>query len=326
METKQNARIFWFRPGPGLQDHTALFQALQRASFLWTALLVLLLGAGSPLKGQQADSSQLQQRRLKPLLIGSAAGYSALQLGLYQLWYAQQPQTRFHFFNDTPQWMGVDKAGHSYSSFHLSRISAEALQWSGMPAKKAHLLGSLSGFLLMAPVELMDGFAAGYGASWGDLAANGVGSLLYGSQQLWWNETRIRPKFSFHPTPFAAQRPSLLGDSFPSQLLKDYNGQTYWLSVDIKKFLPEQSRYPAWLNLAFGYGTHGMVYARPEQSREAGFQPLAQFYLSPDINFSQLKSKNKLLRLLLFVLDGIHLPAPALELNKNSIRFHPVYF
>lgn len=291
------------------------------------ALLILLLWVGGmPLQGQQADSSQLQQKRLKPLLISSAAGYSALQLGLYQLWYAQQPQTRFHFFNDNRQWMAVDKAGHSYSSFHLSRMSAEALQWSGMPAKKAQLLGSLGGFLLMAPVELMDGFAAGYGASWGDLAANGVGSLLYGSQQLWWSETRIRPKFSFHPTPFAEQRPSLLGDSFPSQLLKDYNGQTYWLSVDIKKFLPEQSRYPAWLNLALGYGTKGMVYARPDQSQEAGYQPVAQFYLSPDINLSQLKSRKKLLRLLLFVLDGIHLPAPALEINKNGIRLHPIYF
>ena len=290
-------------------------------------LLILLLWAGSmPLQGQQADSSQLQQKRLKPLLIGSAAGYSTLQLGLYQLWYAQQPQTRFHFFNDNRQWMAVDKAGHSYSSFHLSRISAEALQWSGVSAKKAHLLGSLGGFLLMAPVELMDGFAAGYGASWGDLAANGVGSLLYGSQQLWWGETRIRPKFSFHPTSFAEQRPSLLGDSFSSQLLKDYNGQTYWLSVDIKKFLPEQSRYPAWLNMALGYGTKSMVYARPEQSRAAGYQPVAQFYLSPDINLSQLKSRKKLLRLLLFVLDGIHLPAPALEINKNGLRLHPIYF
>ncbi len=296
----------------------------EHCSFKKWALLILLF-CSLQAQAQEADSS-LQQKRLKPLLIGSAAAYGALQLGLYQLWYADQPQSDFHFFNDNQQWMGVDKMGHSYSSFHLSRISAEALQWSGVPAPKAHLFGSLSGFLLMAPIELMDGFASGYGASWGDLAANGFGSFLYGVQQWWWQESRIKPKFSFHTSPFASKRPSLLGDSFASQLLKDYNGQTYWLSVDIKKFLPEKSLYPAWLNLGIGFGTSGMVYARQHQSREAGYEPLRQFYLSPDINLSHIKSKKKLVRMLLFVLDGIHIPAPALEINKNRIRPHLLYF
>lgn len=289
-------------------------------------LLLALLLCFCTAKSQTADSIQQARKRLKPLLIGSTAGYGALQLGLYHAWYAQQPQSSFHFFNDNRQWMGVDKMGHAYSSFQLSRLSAEALQWSGLPAAKAHLYGSLSGFLLMAPIELMDGFATGYGASWGDLAANGLGSLLYGAQHFWWQESRIKPKFSFHPTPFARERPSLLGDSYATQLLKDYNGQTYWLSVDVKRFLPAQSRYPGWLNLAIGFGTRGMVYAKPEQSREAGYQPTPQLYLSPDINLNHFKSNKKLLRLLLFVLDGIHLPAPALEFNKNRIRLHPVYF
>jgi uncharacterized protein YfiM (DUF2279 family) len=298
----------------------------KRSCFRYYLLLLALLLPGLQLQAQETDSSMLQRKRLKPLLIGSATGYGALQTGLYSLWYAEQPQTSFHFFNDNSQWMGVDKVGHGYSSFQLSRLSAEALQWSGVPASKAWLYGSLSGFLLMAPIELMDGFAAGYGASWGDLAANGFGSLLYGMQQWWWQESRIKPKFSFHPSPYASQRPSLLGDSFAAQLLKDYNGQTYWLSVDVKKFLPERSRYPAWLNFAVGFGTEAMVYARPAQSREAGYHPQRQFYLSPDISLSHIKSNKKLVRVLLFVLDGIHLPAPALEINKNRIRFHPVYF
>lgn len=293
---------------------------------LWHSALLLLLFSCLSATAQLPDSSQLRQKRLKPLLIGSAAGYGGLQLGLYQLWYAEQPQSSFHFFNDNRQWMGVDKMGHSYSSFQLSRISSEALQWAGVPARKASLYGSLGGFLLMAPIELMDGFASGYGASWGDLAANGLGSLLYGLQQWHWQESRIKPKFSFHPSPYASQRPSLLGGSFPSQLLKDYNGQTYWLSVGVKKFLPESSAYPGWLNLAVGFGTEAMVYARPEQSRAAGYKPKAQLYLAPDLNLSHFKSNKRLVRILLFVLDGIHLPAPALEINKNRIHLHPLYF
>ncbi|TAD94403.1 MAG: hypothetical protein EAY75_00090 [Bacteroidetes bacterium] len=57
-----------------------------------------------------------------------------------------------------------------------------------------------------------------------------------------WNEVRLVPKFSFFPTPFAEQRPELLGKNISQQWLKDYNGQTYWLSVDIDKFLPEKKR------------------------------------------------------------------------------------
>ena len=43
------------------------------------------------------------------------------------------------------------------------------------------------------------------------------------------------------------------------QVLKDYNGQTYWLSANIWSFNKE-SNFPRWLNVAFGYGADGMLY------------------------------------------------------------------
>ena len=260
------------------------------------------------------------------LVAGSTAGYSGLLLGLNTLWYANEPQSSFHFFNDKRQWMQLDKAGHAYSSFHLSRLSAEALQWAGLPCRKAHLYGSLGGWLFMTPIEILDGFSPAYGASWGDVAANSIGSLLYAGQFVLWKEVRIKPKFSFHTTHFAKIRPNTLGNHLPSQVLKDYNGQTYWLSVDLKKFLPEKSHYPQWLHLAVGYGATEMVYALPEDNRQVGFEPIRQWYLAPDIDLSHLRGKNKWLNSLIFLLDSIHLPAPALEWNKNGIHFHPLYF
>ena len=276
--------------------------------------------------GQQADSSLVKKGRIKRLGIGTAAVYSGTWVGLYSLWYSQQEKTSFHFFNDNRQWMLTDKAGHAYTSFHLSRAATEALQWAGLSPQKAGFYGSLSGGIFMAPIEIMDGFASDYGASWGDLAANTAGSLLYGSQFLIWNEARIIPKFSFHRTSFAKARPNVLGDNLPTEILKDYNGQTYWLSVDIDKFLPSHSKFPGWLNLGLGYGMEGMVFAHPAPSREAGFNPYQQFYVAPDIDLSSIRTRNKLVKALLFVLDGIHLPSPALEFNKNRIRFYPVYF
>jgi hypothetical protein len=44
---------------------------------------------------------------------------------------------------------------------------------------------------------------------------------------------RITPKFSFHTTQYAQYRPNVLGSSLAEQILKDYNGQTYWLSVNL---------------------------------------------------------------------------------------------
>ena len=76
-----------------------------------------------------------------------------------------------------------------------------------------------------------------------------------------WNEARIKPKFSFTPTSFAQERPNVLGNGLHEEILKDYNGQTYWLSVDLYAFLNEESKFPKWLNFVFGYGVNNIVYA-----------------------------------------------------------------
>lgn len=326
-----------------------LSHRVHRPDCLMIYAILAVLVFGSPrLYAQQADSSMLYPaesnlqdlnhqdtlvlpdkqpaNRMKALAYGSAAGYAGMLIGLNALWYTEHAQSSFHFFNDNRQWMGIDKAGHAYSAFHLSRAGSEALRWAGMPEKKASLYGSLGGWLFMLPIEILDGFSSNYGASPGDLAANSAGSILYGGQMLLWQEIRLKPKFSFMPSPFAKERPNVLGHNLPTQLLKDYNGQTHWLSVDIEKFLPAESRFPAWLNLAVGYSSSGMVYAYPRDSRVAGFSPYTRFFLAPDLDLSRLRSKKRIVNWLLFVLDGIHLPAPALEFSQGSLRLHSLYF
>lgn len=293
---------------------------------LQTMLLVFVFFL--PLKSfaKESDSSRVSPQKLRMLAAGSAVGYGSLLTGLHLLWYQDNPQTGFHFFNDNKQWMQTDKAGHIYSTFQLSRAGSEALKWTGMSSEKSAVFGSLGGWLFMLPVEILDGYSPEYGASWGDLAANGLGSFLYAGQVLLWDEVLLKPKFSFHPSPFAAQRPQILGDGFATQLLKDYNGQTYWLSADMDKMLPAGNKFPRWLNIAAGYGAEGMVFGHREANYLAGYDPHPQFYLSPDIDLSFIRTKNKALKILFFILEGVKLPAPALEFNKNRIRFHPVYF
>ncbi|WP_224996355.1 DUF2279 domain-containing protein [Cesiribacter sp. SM1] len=284
-------------------------------------LLTTLLHQEAP---AQAIPDTLQPRRMRTVLLVSGTAYTGLVLGLNELWYKGHERESFHFFNDNREWQQVDKAGHAYSTYHLSRIHYQTLRWAGMPARKAALWSSIGGLAWMLPVEILDGFSAAYGASAGDLVANTSGALLFGSQQLLWGQQFVNLKFSFHPSTWAPKRPRLLGKSFPEQLMKDYNGQTYWLSADIAAM--SRGKWPSWLNIALGYGASGMVYADPAQNQAAGYMDYRQLFIAPDINLSRIRTNKKALRVLLFVLEGIHLPTPAIELSRKKLYFHPIYF
>lgn len=286
--------------------------------------MLLFIGLSALPVSSQPYPDTLHPKRLQRLAITEGAAYGTLLLGLNELWYKEQKRSSFHFFNDTKQWLLIDKAGHAYSTYQLSRIQYQALRWSGLSADKAAAWSTLSGILWMLPIEVLDGFSAAYGASAADLVANSSGALLFGAQQLLWKEQRLYPKFSFHTSKWAAIRPALLGRNFTEQLLKDYNGQTYWISADMHRL--GLNKWPGWLNLAAGYGASGMVYADPDQNTANGYTHYPQFFLSPDVNLRHIKTNKKAVRLLLFILQGIHLPAPALEFSQNKVYFHPLYF
>jgi uncharacterized protein YfiM (DUF2279 family) len=181
-------------------------------------------------------SDTLNSKRFKTLVLSEASIGTAALVGLNQVWYADYPRSDFHFINDNAEWLPMDKAGHLFSTYHLASFGANAMKWSGATRKKQLIYGATLGLAFMTTVEVFDGYSANWGASWGDIAANVTGTALYVSQELLWQEQRIVPKFSFHTTPYASARPNILGSSVPEQILKDYNGQTYWLSANIFSF------------------------------------------------------------------------------------------
>jgi hypothetical protein len=175
---------------------------------------------------------------------------------------------------------------------------------------------------LTIPIEIMDGFSDGYGASGGDLVADALGPAFYLGQHMAWDQIRIYPKFSFHRTDFAPLRPTLLGDDLMSEVVKDYNGQTYWLSFDVDKF----TNFPRWLNISIGYGAHEMVYARDHQNEAMDLNPYRQYYLGLDLDLTAIRTRSKALKTLLYLVNAIRLPAPALEFSTRGTKFHPFYF
>ena len=122
-------------------------------------------------------------------------------------------------------------------SYYLTFLSYKSFKWTGLPEKKSMLYGCISGLTYLTAIELMDGVNQNWGFSLYDMGANIIGSGLFLSQQMLWNEQRVKLKFSFHQSDMAIYNPQLLGSNFSEQILKDYNGQTYWVSANIHSFL-----------------------------------------------------------------------------------------
>ena len=288
-----------------------------------------LLFAQSKMASFFKPSDTLNLKRQNSVYISSAVVTTATLLALNQLWYKEYPKSDFHFINDNAQWLQMDKAGHVFSAYQAGRFGAEMLEWSGSSTKNKRLYGATLGFSFLTLVEIMDGFSAEWGASYGDVLANASGTALYIGQDVLWNEQRIVPKFSYHQTVYPSARPGTLGKSWNEQILKDYNGQTYWLSANISSFIPN-TKIPKWLNLAVGYGADGMITGDdvlvnsvflPEPKR------IRQFYLSFDVDLTRIETKNHLLKTFFSVFNTLKIPAPTLEVNGDGkFRWHAFYF
>ncbi len=289
---------------------------------LWTA------GLATAHRPPPRDSTTRLNRRW----LYAGAAYGVAQAGLYAAWYRNQPQQRFQFFNDGAQWKQVDKVGHFYSAFQLSRASAALVRHLGTRWSSEEV-GGVVGFLSLLPVEVFDGFSQAYGFSWHDLAANAAGSVWWMGQHALWDEVRLEPKFSFHRTALAAERPNVLGSNLPEEVLKDYNGQTYWLSVDLHAFLRRRyPRFPKWLNVAVGYGANQMLHARASANQAAGYSAYRAWYLALDLDLHYYRKPpvsfgNRLWNGLIYAVSLVHLPAPAVGYRSGKgFTFYPAYF
>lgn len=272
------------------------------------------------------DTIQHGVNHKKLYITGSivATGYVSSMVVLGQVWYKDQPREPFHFFNDAGEWKQMDKAGHFFASWQAATHGTTLLRNCGWPTQKSARVASLASFMMVSTIEVFDGLASGYGASLSDLAANAAGAAGSLLQHEAWNEIRITPKYSFHFTPLAAVRPSLLGNG-PEEIVKDYNGHTFWLSCDVRKFA-KNSRWPGWLNLAGGYGADNMVTARDASSRDLGYAPYRQYYVSVDLNWTAIPTRSRFLKTVFAVMNIVKFPAPALEFSSKGVKAHALYF
>jgi hypothetical protein len=286
---------------------------------------------------QQHNVYPYNKKRVHLVTAANIAAYGGLLIGLNAEWYAKYPRSAFHFFNDDAEWLQVDKVGHAYSAYTESRASTEAWRWAGLPRKERIWIGGLSGVAYQSIIEVLDGFSSQYGFSNGDFAANIFGSGMFIAQEFAWDDQRIKFKFSFHRKNYHEadldkRADAIYGKTEIERFIKDYNAQSYWLSANIKSFFPD-TKLPRWLSFSFGYGAEGMFGARSNVFTINGntidrsdIKRYRQWYISPDVDFTKIRTTKKGLKILFFVLDAFKFPAPTLEYSNGGFKGHWIVF
>ncbi|SHF42988.1 DUF2279 domain-containing protein [Flavisolibacter ginsengisoli] len=270
---------------------------------------------------------------------GMAAVYGGSFIFLNEAWYKGYPRTSFHSFNDAGEWLQMDKIGHAWTAYHSSRVNTTVWKWAGMNDRQSVVLGTGTSLAYMLSIEYLDGRSAEWGWSWPDAAADLFGATLFASQALVWKEQKISLKFSsfqkkYKPAALEQRANDLFGSSLPERLLKDYNAQTYWLSINLSSTCGIDG-LPPWLNLAIGYGADNMFggYQNLAYDKEGNvvfdrrdLKRRRQWYLSPDIDLARIKTKSRFLRTAFSVLNVLKIPAPTLELSNGKFKGHWISF
>jgi hypothetical protein len=279
--------------------------------------------------------SFFSNKKLVVVAAANAAFYTTSFIILNQAWYADYDKTRFHFFNDNPEWNQMDKGGHVWTTYQVSRLSNEMWKWTGLNNNTSALLGGASGLVYQSIIEIQDAYSTEWGFSWGDVGADVTGAGLFVLQQIFGDQQKVSVRMSYYPKKYPAaligRRDQLFGKSFIERILKDYNSQTYWLSANVSSIFP-RSNLPRWLNVAIGYGSDGMYGGRSNTWTDKDgiahdyttIRRVRKFYLSPDIDLTKINTRSNVLRKVFFVLNMVKIPAPSLSVatgDKVKISF-----
>lgn len=297
---------------------------------LFFSSIVIIFFTCFPVISQALDNPKPKDSiRNKDVLI-NATLFSATTIsytGLHQLWYKNYYRSKFEFFNDLHEWNYMDKTGHIFSAYHLNNFCYTLL--NNQKIKNPLLKSSIYSFTYMTGIEFFDGYSKQWGFSIYDLIANSIGTFLFAFQQEKLKTPIFNLKFSSHMSPMASCRPSLLGKNKVERVFKDYNGQTYWLTVNLNKTFKDKIKAFKFIDIAIGYSIDGFTGARENPTSNCSecnnLQQKSVLTFSLDFNANSLKGKNKLLDVFIKTFSIIKIPAPTFIFNQKP-SFKLFYF
>jgi len=317
-----------------------------KISILW--VFILCLSGRLSSQSYLTPSDTLNKKRFNTALGFTAATYATFSVILYNTWYKKFDKSAFHFFNDADEWKQMDKIGHTHTAYFQSALWYKGAKWTGLSEQKSIFTGMICGTLFQSTLEVMDGFSSKWGFSIPDMAANIAGVSGFALQQHYWQDQRITLKVSSIPVTYSSDQiisestsstsslstraDQLFGANYFERFLKDYNAQTYWASLNVHSFLQKGNKWPAWLNIAVGYGAENMFGGFENRWSEDGQNFIAdnviypryrQFYIGLDVDLPKIKPKNPFLKTIFSIINIFKIPSPALEINtQGNVVFH----
>lgn len=273
----------------------------------------------------------VNKKMLATAIVTESVLYAGLMSGLGFVWYKDAERVPFHLYKDGKGYLQIDKTGHAYGAYVESYLCYNWLRKAGVSKNKSLLFGGTMGLVMQTPIEVFDGIYENWGFSWSDMAANAAGSALLIGQEILFDRQFFQYKFGFRRSEYADLSNGMLGENALESLFYDYNGHTYWLSTNVNNFI-KNNRVPPWLNIAVGYSANGMYGEFENRATWGGVAlPEAERYrqilLSPDIDWTKIPVKSKLLKDLFHALNFIKFPAPAVEVNGlGGVKGYWVYF
>ncbi len=316
---------------------------------LFNISLCLILAIGHFVAQSDSLSVIDYQKRQKLLWYGGGTAYAGISSGLYFAWYNQNPQSGFHFFDDSQEWLQVDKAGHIYSAYQQSNAMHKAMLWAGYDKSKSLLYSSLASLGFQSTIEIMDGFSSDWGFSVTDMVANVIGTSAFVLQEKKWGSQRIKLKMSYWPRKYSetrmnsetglfsytlADRAEALYGRGIEAFLKDYNGQTLWASFNLRSFF-KKTNIPKWFSIAFGYSGENMfggfrnVWELNDENvvlDSIAYPRYRQYILAIDYDLEYIQTDSPFVRTLLDILNAFKWPSPAIEYNNvDGLRFHILF-
>ena len=233
------------------------------------------------------------------------------------IWYTEET-TVFHsldFVEDWGKYQQMDKFGHFADAYFTSDLSGKIYRWSGMSGNSSVWFGALTGWLWMLEIEMNDAFMSDWGFSWGDMLANTAGSAFYVLQQFNYDLLGgIHPKFSWHKSDAWKE---MRYNTDPKALIEDYEGLTFWVTVNPHHYFPDswKKTYPEWLaplGLAFGVS-----------AKDIGINPWGgykEYFVGLDIDLRKLPIWGDLgmTKFIVSEINFLRLPLPVIRFSSQG--------
>lgn len=268
-----------------------------------------------------SDSNRIKWQYLGPAIALIAATNASIYY-LFKDAYWNEEKTKFHTFND---WnnadMNIDKVGHFYAGVLLTKASYSLLRETNVPVKHSIIFSTLSSIFFQTQIELHDAYYKKWGWSWWDFSFNVLGAVYPHLQNLIKPLNSFNVKWSYNPSPAYKK-------GWYDHWIKDYEGFTYYLTIDINSLLPSkiENYWPDWLNIAIAYGVDKVKLGKNIWNSSNGPLGDREWYISLDYSLLKLfNPQSQFFRDILNFLDNFHFPAPAIKISPNVI-WYGLYF